>query len=73
MKAFVYTYEEIKTLIINYAKISETYIAYRKLGDNKKSFGAQRDEITFHKAAKEAVKRNDRSRCPHTVNQQNIK
>ena len=44
----------IKTHIINYAKTRETYIAYRKSGYSKKFFEAHRDEITLHKAAKEA-------------------
>lgn len=44
----------IKTHIINYAKTRETYIAYRKSGNSKKFYEAHRDEITLHKAAKEA-------------------
>ena len=44
----------IKTHIINYAKTRETYIAYRKSGYSKRFFEAHRDEITLHKAAKEA-------------------
>lgn len=32
----------------------ETYIAYRKSGYSKKIYEAHRDEITLHKAAKEA-------------------
>ena len=44
----------IKTHIINYAKTRETYIAYRKSGYSKKIFEAHRDEITLHKATKEA-------------------
>ena len=44
----------IKTHIINYAKTRETYIAYRKSGYSKKFYEAHRDEITLHKAAKEA-------------------
>ena len=44
----------IKTHIINYAKTRETCIAYRKSGYSKKFFEAHRDEITLHKAAKEA-------------------
>ena len=44
----------INTHIINYAKTRKTYIAYRKSGDSKKFFEAHRDEITLHKAAKEA-------------------
>lgn len=44
----------LKTHIINYSKTRETYIAYRKSGYSKKFFEAHRDEITLHKAAKEA-------------------
>ena len=44
----------IKTHIINYAKTRETYITYRKSGYSKKFYEAHRDEITLHKAAKEA-------------------
>ena len=44
----------IKMDIINYAKTRETYIAYRKSGYSKKIYEAHRDEITLHKAAKEA-------------------
>ena len=44
----------IKTHIINYAKTRETYSAYRKSGYSKKFYEAHRDEITLHKAAKEA-------------------
>ena len=35
-------------------KTRETYITYRKSGYSKKFFEAHRDEITLHKAAKEA-------------------
>ena len=48
------TNKVIKTHIINYAKTRETYIAYRKSGYSKKFYEAHRDEITLHKAAKEA-------------------
>ena len=44
----------LKIHIINYAKTRETYITYRKSGYSKKFFEAHRDEITLHKAAKEA-------------------
>ena len=44
----------IKTHIINYSKTRDTYIAYRKSGYSKKFYEAHRDEITLHKAAKEA-------------------
>ena len=48
---------EITTLkkhIINYSKTRSTYEAYRKAGYSKKFFEAHREEITLHKAAKQA-------------------
>ena len=44
----------LKTHIINYSKTRDIYIAYRKSGYSKKFFEAHREEITLHKAAKEA-------------------
>lgn len=44
----------LKTHIINYSKTRDIYIAYRKSGYSKKFYEAHRDEITLHKAAKEA-------------------
>lgn len=40
--------------IVNYAKTRETYVAYRKAGYNRKFYEAHREELTLHKAAKEA-------------------
>ena len=51
------TNKVIKTHIINYSKTRDTYIAYRKSGYSKKFYEAHRDEITLHKAAKEAFSR----------------
>lgn len=48
---------EIATLkkhIINYSKTRKTYEEYRKAGYSKKFFEAHREEITLHKAAKQA-------------------
>lgn len=48
---------EIATLkkhIINYSKTRTTYEAYRKAGYSRKYFEAHREEITLHKAAKQA-------------------
>ena len=48
---------EIATLkrhIINYSKTRGTYEAYRKAGYSRKYFEAHREEITLHKAAKQA-------------------
>lgn len=44
----------LKTHIINYVKTRDTYAAYRKVGYSKKFFEEHREEITLHKAAKEA-------------------
>ena len=44
----------LKTHIINYAKTRDVYVEYRKSGYSKKFFEAHREEITLHKAAKEA-------------------
>ena len=44
----------LKTHIINHSKTRDIYIAYRKSGYSKKFFEAHREEITLHKAAKEA-------------------
>lgn len=44
----------LKKHIINYSKTRDTYAEYRKSGYSKKFFEAHREEITLHKAAKEA-------------------
>lgn len=44
----------LKKHIINYSKTRGTYEAYRKAGYSKKFFEAHREEITLHKAAKQA-------------------
>ena len=44
----------LKTHIINYAKTRPAYDAYRKSGYSKKFLEAHREEITLHKAAKDA-------------------
>ena len=49
------TVEELSTYpIINYSKTRKTYEEYRKAGYSKKFFEAHREEITLHKAAKQA-------------------
>ncbi|NLT47081.1 MAG: relaxase/mobilization nuclease domain-containing protein [Clostridiales bacterium] len=45
---------ELKKHIINYSKTKDVYIEYRKRGYSKKFFEEHREEITLHKAAKEA-------------------
>lgn len=44
----------LKKYIINYSKTRSTYEAYRKAGYSRKFFEAHREEITLHKAAKQA-------------------
>lgn len=51
---------EIVTLrqhIYNYAKTRDVYVAYRKSGYSKEFFEEHREEITLHKAAKDAFKK----------------
>ena len=45
---------ELRTQIIHYVKTREVYAAYRKAGYSKKFLEAHREEITLHKAAKDA-------------------
>ena len=44
----------LKTHILNYSKTRDVYVAYRKSGYSKKFFEEHREEITLHKAAKQA-------------------
>lgn len=44
----------LRTHIINYSKTRDVYVAYRKSGYSKKFFETHREEITLHKAAKNA-------------------
>jgi hypothetical protein len=44
----------LRTHIINYSKTRSVYVEYRKSGYSKKFFEAHREEITLHKAAKNA-------------------
>ena len=45
---------DLKKHIINYSKTKQIYVAYRESGYSKKFFEQHREEITLHKAAKEA-------------------
>ncbi len=45
---------DLKKYIINYSKTKQIYVAYRESGYSKKFFEEHREEITLHKAAKEA-------------------
>lgn len=60
----------LKTHIINYAKTREVYMEYRKSGYSKKFFEAHREELTLHKAAKEAFTQSGLEKLP-TVKQLN--
>lgn len=44
----------LRKYIVNYAKTRETYVAYRKAGYSRKFYETHREELTLHKAAKEA-------------------
>ena len=50
---------ELKKHIINYSKTKDTYVEYRKSGYSKRYFEQHREEITLHKAAKEAFSKID--------------
>ena len=54
----------LKTHIINYSKTRDTYIAYRKSGYSKKFYEKHREEITLHKAAKEAFSKYPDKKIP---------
>ena len=59
--------EEISTLrkhIINYVKTREIYVEYRKHGYSRKFFEAHREELTLHKAAKEAFTQSGMQKIP---------
>lgn len=44
----------LRTHIINYSKTRNVHVAYRKAGYSRKFYEAYLEEITHHKAAKEA-------------------
>ena len=44
----------LKKHIVNYRKTKDTYVAYRKSGYSSRFFEDHREELTLHKAAKEA-------------------
>ncbi len=50
---------ELKKHIINYSKTKDIYVEYRKSGYSKRYFEQHREEITLHKAAKEAFSKID--------------
>ena len=60
----------LKTQILNYARTKEVYVAYRKAGYSKKFFEEHREEITIHKAAKQAFSELHTEKLP-TIRQLN--
>ncbi len=46
--------KELKNHILNYSRTKDIYVQYRKRGYSKKFFEEHREDITLHKAAKEA-------------------
>ena len=54
----------LKKNIINYAKTREVHVQYRKAGYSKAFFEAHREEITLHKAAKDAFQKMGVSKLP---------
>ena len=55
---------ELKKHIINYVKTRNAYEMYRKAGYSKKFFEAHREELTLHKAAKEAFDEHGEGNLP---------
>lgn len=58
---------ELRTHIINYSKTRDTYAAYRKAGYSRKFFETHREEITLHKAAKEAFDQLELKKIPRVA------
>jgi hypothetical protein len=56
--------KKLRTHIINYSKTRDTYAAYQKAGYSRKFFEAHREEITLHKAAKEAFDQLELKKIP---------
>lgn len=55
---------ELRKHIINYSKTRDIYVAYRKSGYSKKFLEEHREEITLHKAAKEAFAKYPKGKIP---------
>ncbi|MGN0241624.1 MAG: relaxase/mobilization nuclease domain-containing protein [Candidatus Weimeria sp.] len=55
---------ELKKHIINYSKTKGCYQEYRKSGYSKKFFEAHREELTLHKAAKNAFNKLEEKKIP---------
>ncbi|MDD6716365.1 MAG: relaxase/mobilization nuclease domain-containing protein [Firmicutes bacterium] len=58
---------KLRTHIINYSKTRDTYAAYRKAEYSRKFFEAHREEITLHKAAKEAFDQLELKKIPRVA------
>ena len=54
----------LQTHINNYYKTRQTYVEYRKSGYSKKFFEVHRDEISIHKAAKQAFDQLEGKKIP---------
>ena len=54
----------LKKHIVNYRKTKDTYVAYRKSGYSNRFFEEHREELTLHKAAKEAFDQLNADRLP---------
>ena len=54
----------LKKHIVNYRKTKDTYMAYRKSGYSNRFFEEHREELTLHKAAKEAFDLLNTDRLP---------
>ena len=51
--------KDLRQHIINYSKTRKTYEDYRRAGYSRKFYEAHREEITIHKAAKEAFNKHE--------------
>jgi hypothetical protein len=62
----------LKTHILNYRKTKDTYAAFRQSGYSQDFLEAHREEITLHKAAKEAFDALETDRIPsiHELNEE---
>ena len=58
---------ELRMHIINYSKTRDIYMAYRKAGYSRNFFEAHREEITLHKAAKDASDQQGLKKIPRVA------
>ena len=54
----------LKTHIKNYARTKDVYVMYKKTGFSKKFFEAHREELTLHKAARDAFSKYKGKKLP---------